>query len=549
MNITETDLCMPSQSLNIALIVNNSFVPEWQYQLVQRILRLRRIHLKMVVVAAGVPETFIARLLRRSLNLLKAIDRLGLASPGDPTHLRSLATLCHKQVFHNLGEDGLEAIYADRSIDVILAPDQYAGLPEWLFRHCRYGVWRLFSGSANTVLNEWTGVGEYVAGEKQIYAGISAQKSSDAKVTNYIFLTSNSINRTFFHRSLEPMLWKMAGILPRLLQQVRDSDDRELMLVGRHKRYASRSRALALGWRHRTKPGLPLLMSFFSTMLAGKWTALQRKILKKEKWTLLYGVYNESVGLQLENLQALTPSAGKHWADPQLVQHQQRHFIFLEEWVDQDNKGRIVCMEWQKGDRFSAAIPVLEEKFHLSYPQVFQFADQYYMVPESAENKNIALYRCTRFPDRWEFVHNLLEGVEAYDATLHEYQGCWWMFVNIRVHPYSSSDDLLYLYSAKSPLSREWISHPCNPIVSEVSSARSAGKIIQFDNNFYRPSQNCAGSYGRGLNLNQIVQWNNEQYQERTLHRYLPDGESGLFGIHTLSVFGDKVLSDGIIKV
>ena len=45
------------------------------------------------------------------------------------------------------------------------------------------------------------------------------------------------------------------------------------------------------------------------------------------------------------------------------------------------------------------------------------------MIPESAENRTIELYRFRVFPDDLEFVHILMENVEAYDATLVEYNG------------------------------------------------------------------------------------------------------------------------------
>ena len=45
---------------------------------------------------------------------------------------------------------------------------------------------------------------------------------------------------------------------------------------------------------------------------------------------------------------------------------------------------------------------VLDEPFHLSYPQVFQWQGAWYMTVESAGARRVSLYRATDFPLRWE---------------------------------------------------------------------------------------------------------------------------------------------------
>lgn len=535
---------MTGRSLHIALLVSSTNVPEWQYQMIQRLLLLRRVHLKMVIVASSnqkeqKPISGLA--LNFSLNCLKFIDRCGFKS-ADPLQPRSLNSLCSAELIHDITAVRLEAIYGAYAIDLLLNPEHHTELPEYFFRQARFGVWRIFAGTIGEPYQQWTGVREHVAASGQIYSGITVAESSDT-ADGCVFLSSNSTNAVFLHRSVEPLLWKMAAVLPQLVQQLRDSDHPEQMVVAKTGQYAEKFGKLVRLQNKERAPGWSTLTGLLRRSVVGKGSALITKLLAKEQWVLLYGK-----GKKLEELKPLQSSIDKFWADPQLVSYQNRHFIFLEEWVEQNDRGRIVCIEWLDEDKFSDPVPVLEEPYHLSYPHVFCFENTWYMIPESAENKTITLYRCTRFPDRWEVVHELMRNIAAYDVTLHEYLGRWWMFVNVRVHEHSSSDDLLYLYSADSPLSQNWLSHPANPVVSDVSSARSAGKIIRFGNKYYRPSQNCAGSYGRGLNLNQILVWNEREYQECTLSKYVPEPESELHGMHTFSVSGDRIVSDGLIK-
>lgn len=549
---------MPAGSLNIALLVDDPDIPEWQFQMVQQIIKTRRVHLRLVIVdRADTVGGMSATLLDGSLHLLRAVDRLWGGTPLKPLRRRALHTLCRPENLYNLTDEQLPTQYAKHDIDVLLQLGQHKAPPEWLCRASRYGVWRMFTGNVAQPCDARAGLQEYVVGADKLYSGIlryqflqqtPAQPLSRSYRQRYVFVSSGSVHPAFLHRTLEPVLWKMSAILPRLLEQLRDSRSPNGLLEQWDQRYRGRAdlsvsadvagTGTTVSWR--------LLYRVFARSLRAKGRALYNKVLRREVWVLLYG--ERSQPGDLTTLQRLMPPAGTFWADPQLFIYRQRRFIFLEEWVDAQQKGRIVCIEWYGGDRFSAAFPVLEEAYHLSYPHVFKFFGSYYMVPESADNKTISLYRCTRFPDRWEFVHHLMENVAAYDATLCEHAGRWWMFVNMRQHPYSSSDDLLYLYSADSPLSQQWLSHPSNPIVTDVSSARPAGKILRLGDKLYRPSQNCAASYGRGLNLNQIISWNDNHYQERTLGQYMPDGKAGLYGMHTFSMPGNAVLSDGVVR-
>ena len=127
------------------------------------------------------------------------------------------------------------------------------------------------------------------------------------------------------------------------------------------------------------------------------------------------------------------------------------------------------------------------------------------MIPESAENRTIELYRFRVFPDDLEFVHILMENVEAYDATLEEYNGLWWMFANVKPHAGASSWDELCLFYSDSPISSTWHPHPLNPVVSDVRCARPAGNLFVQDIYLYRPSQNSSHRYGYGLNINRIL--------------------------------------------
>jgi hypothetical protein len=178
---------------------------------------------------------------------------------------------------------------------------------------------------------------------------------------------------------------------------------------------------------------------------------------------------------------------------------------------------------------------LLEKPYHLSYPFVFEWNGQQFLIPESAENRTVELYRFSKFPTDVEFVHNLAEDVSLYDATLVEHEGLWWMFANARPHEDASDRDELCVFFAEHPMSRTWRPHPMNPIVSDVRTARPAGRIYSKDGTMLRPAQNSSVRYGFGINICRIVELTTTHYREEVIEELSPKWSPAIDGLHTMN--------------
>lgn len=158
------------------------------------------------------------------------------------------------------------------------------------------------------------------------------------------------------------------------------------------------------------------------------------------------------------------------------------------------------------------------------------------MIPETCENRTIEIHKCTDFPYRWELHKKIFENIDAVDTTLFFHNKKWWLFTNIQENPCTATyDDELFLFHSDDPLSENWTPHPLNPIVSDARKARPAGKIFEQDGNIFRPSQNCGGRYGRGLNFNKILKLNETEYEEVQMGTYEPEWDNSLSGFHHIS--------------
>jgi hypothetical protein len=153
---------------------------------------------------------------------------------------------------------------------------------------------------------------------------------------------------------------------------------------------------------------------------------------------------------------------------------------------------------------------VLEEPFHLSYPQVFEVDGSHFMVPESNQAGEVILYRATDFPSGWTREATILDGVFA-DPTIFEFEGRWWLFVT---DSSERADDTLRLFHADALLG-PWAEHPSSPVVDgDVSKARSAGGVIEHDGELFRFAQDNTDGYGKAVVAIRIDELTTSRYAE-----------------------------------
>ncbi len=120
----------------------------------------------------------------------------------------------------------------------------------------------------------------------------------------------------------------------------------------------------------------------------------------------------------LSKFNKLRAPAGRYWADPCVVNHDDEYYIFIEEYIYKTEKAHLSVLQLDKNGSLLNSKLIIKKPYHLSYPIVFNYEGRYFMAPETKSERNIQLYVCTRFPDKWEFSMNIMENVAAVDSTL-----------------------------------------------------------------------------------------------------------------------------------
>ena len=113
------------------------------------------------------------------------------------------------------------------------------------------------------------------------------------------------------------------------------------------------------------------------------------------------------------------PFDGRTWyADPLLYHHGEERWIFCEAFDLAAGRGDIAAIPLAGDGSLGEPQIVLATGSHLSFPTVFDWRGEIWMIPESSACHTIDLYRCTEFPGRWEQAARFPVGCELCDTIL-----------------------------------------------------------------------------------------------------------------------------------
>jgi hypothetical protein len=153
---------------------------------------------------------------------------------------------------------------------------------------------------------------------------------------------------------------------------------------------------------------------------------------------------------------------------------------------------------------------VLEEPFHLAYPQVFAWENRVYLLPETLDHNAVRLYEATDFPSQFQPAADLISGRWA-DPTIFHHQGLWWLLACST--PFENRT--LHLFFAEH-LRGPWQAHPRNPIVADDRRiARPGGRVRVVNQRLIRFAQDCEPRYGSRLRAIEILHLSPTEYEER----------------------------------
>ncbi len=305
---------------------------------------------------------------------------------------------------------------------------------------------------------------------------------------------------------------------------------------------------------HLRSPSLKETLQYIMSFYLRVWSKIIRYIdslvlgARYGCWTLFIGE-GDFMTADLSALKPIKLPKREFWADPFIFEYKEEKFVFFENYGYNTKRGKISCGKIENSELVDIQ-DVLDLKYHLSFPFIFEEDGMLYLMPETKENNRLELYRCIDFPGKWELHATAFEGEKVVDAFFHnDDSGQKWMFVNKQAAPFAPADSELYIYKVGSLQLNNLEPHKLNPVIINSRKARNGGAIFKFKNETYRPSQaNTDGVYGRALNVNKIEKLTLEEYVEKDIVTVYPDFHKGLMAMHHLHQSGSLFVIDAAYR-
>ena len=249
--------------------------------------------------------------------------------------------------------------------------------------------------------------------------------------------------------------------------------------------------------------------------------------IKKSYWTIAYRRNGEDKWFFVDN-----PKEG--WAaDPFLFEYHGQIYLFAEIMSYQTGRGYIGYCQYD-GEGFGQWQLAIKEMWHLSYPNIFEWNGNIYMLPEQYQSGEIALYECVQFPSKWKRLSPLKCKGEYVDSTVLFQNDKAWLFT-LRMNPEKHSEGELLRTKLFSPVELGEFD-----VIDTAGGLykRPAGHFLVSNGKTYRVAQNCDGGYGKGLIFYFVEKCNDKTYREIEHKRINVNDFNGIdggrySGVHT----------------
>lgn len=522
--------------VRVGVLMDGPDAPLWVHQTIGEILRSEHLELSLIIVNPRERRT------RSSAPaLLRAwrwADSRVFKAPRDVLRCERRDYAVDSIIAHSLppgdelviGEGDEEKIKAAR-VDVIL-DFASAVLSRKIRDFAKHGAWTFSSGNESVWESDYAGFEEICEGNPVSSLRLRAFTTNGEYD---LYRSTFCDDKVAFRRKQNAACRRKSQIILRRLADLYQTEWRALPLPNKPPENMEKT-------RYTSPTTNRAVAGFVARWSLRTFRRLAANLAPAEQWFIAYRDKLQPLGPSAA-IKMLVPSGDWSYADPFLYEWRGKHYIFFENVSDSHPRGEIWFVELDDTGHAGAPQRALARNYHLSYPQVFAWRGEIYLLPETSENASVEVYRAVDFPRRWEHAATLLSNVRAVDSTIFEQDGKLWLFTaGIGGKDLGCSE--LSLFFSDS-LFGPWIPHPKNPVLCDVSRARPAGSLFREEGDLIRPAQDCSQRYGYAISLNRIEALSETDYRETRVGAILPDWAAGLSASHTLNMDSRYEVLDG----
>ena len=204
------------------------------------------------------------------------------------------------------------------------------------------------------------------------------------------------------------------------------------------------------------------------------------------------------------------PTMHEWWADPFVCKHEGINYCFVELMSSYRLHGEIAVAKIENG-RIGDFRAVISEPFHMSFPNVFKYDGQWYMLPETNHCRQVRLYKELNFPYEWTLDTVLCNDERLVDHSMVPFQNGFFVVSNDITNESEAYNRFFYLDMEVKKMTE------INP-QGEWGNIRPGGTFYCRDGKWRHVLQDGVRAYGDYLHIYEVEEFSNEAFKEYELN-------------------------------
>lgn len=140
-------------------------------------------------------------------------------------------------------------------------------------------------------------------------------------------------------------------------------------------------------------------------------------LMTEYEYCILYNWGKKGGDIRKLEFSSLKPTYRFWYADPVPFSDKGREYIFMEVYDKLRKKGFIGVSHFDKNGKLSKPVKVIEENFHMSFPHIFRYGSDVFMIPECSESGQLRIYKMGQDVLQWT-LYSVFDNMEGLVDTV-----------------------------------------------------------------------------------------------------------------------------------
>lgn len=276
-------------------------------------------------------------------------------------------------------------------------------------------------------------------------------------------------------------------------------------------------------------------------------------LLTEYEYCLIYRNLSKKDKIQTK---ILKPSFKEWYADPIPFLWKGKTYVFVEMYDKLKGKGCIGVSEYTADGYLKGPQRIIEENFHMSFPNVFQMGTNVYMIPECCEINQIRIYQMGESITEWQLIHAFENQGKIVDIAVWE-DGKSLILLGSRINEENPNQSRLVEYRLINLENKSATLDKCWEAEEYKYDTRNGGNFIKINGETYRIVQHSTKEvYGKFITLKKvskldasgIVEIHSKKMDINSQGVELPPFIYRLWGIHTYGVTEQIEIMDLLVQ-